>query len=68
MARPLSANGTALWDGWELYRGSDGWQLRGKGSGAMVNGAPYRPGQALATGDTIAIGAGDAAVLIEVVA
>lgn len=67
MARPLSATGTALWDGWELYRGSDGWQLRGKGSAAMVNGAPYRPGQPLATGDIIAIGAGDAAVLIEVV-
>jgi hypothetical protein len=68
MARPLSAEGTALWDGWELYRDSAGWQLRGQGAGAMVNGAPYRPGQALATGDMIAIGAGDVAVLIEVVA
>jgi hypothetical protein len=69
MARPLSAAGTALWDGWELYRDSAGWQLRGQGTGAaLVNGAPYRPGQALATGDMIAIGVGDIAVLIEVVA
>lgn len=68
MARPLTQAGTALWDGWELYRGGDGWQLRGKGSGALVNGAPYRPGQVLGTGDAIAIGAGDVAVLIEVVA
>jgi hypothetical protein len=68
MARPLSAAGTALWDGWELYRDNAGWQLRGHGAGAMVNGAPYRRGQALATGDIIAIGTGDVAVLIEVVA
>lgn len=68
IARPLSASGTALWDGWELYRDGEGWQLRGSGSGAAVNGAPYTPGQVLGTGDTIAIGAGDAALLIEVVA
>lgn len=68
MARPLSAAGTALWDGWELYRDGGGWQLRGGAAGAMVNGAPYRPGQLLGTGDAIAIGAGDAALLIEVVA
>jgi hypothetical protein len=68
MARPLAENGTALWNGWELYRDRAGWQLRGPGAGAIVNCAPYRPGQALATGDMIAIGAGDVAVLIEVVA
>jgi len=68
MARPLTENGTALWNGWELYRDRAGWQLRGPGAGAMVNGAPYRAGQALATGDMIAIGVGDVAVLIEVVA
>jgi len=68
MARPLAENGTALWNGWELYHDRAGWQLRGPGAGAMVNGAPYRVGEALATGDMIAIGAGDVAVLIEVVA
>lgn len=68
LARPLSANGTALWDGWELYRGSEGWQLRGSGDGAQVNGAPYRSGQLLGTGDSIAIGSGEPAQLIEVVA
>ena len=68
VARPLTESGTPLWDGWELYRGSEGWQLRGAGTAARVNGAPYRHGQVLLSGDAIAIGAGDAAVLIEVVA
>ncbi len=67
VARPLSQSGTALWDGWELYRAGAGWQLRGTGGSATVNGAPYRSDQVLGTGDSIAIGAGDPAVLIEVV-
>jgi hypothetical protein len=67
-ARPLHESGTALTDGCEIFRGTTGWQLRGGDSSATVNGTAYRSGQILASGDVIAIGAGDAALLIEVVA
>lgn len=68
VAQPLAASGTALADGWELYRSAEGWQLRGTGTGsaATVNGAAYHPGQTLDTGDTIVIGTGTAERLIEV--
>ena len=68
VARPLTESGIALAGGCEIYHGKDGWQLRGGGSSATVNGTAYRSGQILASGDTIAIGTGDAALLIEVVA
>lgn len=66
VAQPLLASGTALADGSELYRSEEGWLLRTAASGATVNGTVYHPGQVLDTGDTIATGTGDAAVLIEV--
>ncbi len=66
VAQPLLASGTALADGWEIYRSEAGWQLRGADSGATVNGAVYHPGQMLDSGDAIVIGQTDAVVLIEV--
>jgi hypothetical protein len=66
VARPLIESGTALSNGWALYRSNEGWQLRGDDSSAMVNGREYRPGQALATGDAIVIDGCDPALLIEV--
>ena len=66
VAQPLLPAGTALADGWELYRSAEGWQLRGADSDATVNGKIYHPGQVLNTGDAIVIGQADAAVLIEV--
>jgi hypothetical protein len=68
VARPLSESGTALAGGCEIYRSKEGWQLRGSDASATVNSAAYRSGQILASGDTIALGAGDTALLIEVVA
>ena len=68
VAQPLLASGTALADGWELYRANEGWQLRGTGANATVNGRPYQIGQLLDSGDAIVIGASAAAVLIEVTA
>ena len=68
MARPLHESGTALAGDCEIYRGKEGWQLRGGASAATVNGTAYRPGQILASGDAITIGTGDTALLIEVVA
>ncbi|MBK6509045.1 MAG: hypothetical protein IPG06_05935 [Haliea sp.] len=55
-----------LADGWELYRDSNGWQLRGTGASATVNGRPYQSGQVLDCGDLIAIGTATAGTLIEV--
>jgi len=66
VARPLVAAGTSLSGGWELYLEGAGWQLRGAGDTARVNNAEYRPGQVLARGDSIAIGAGLESLLIEV--
>jgi hypothetical protein len=66
VATPLLATGTALADGWELYRDSDGWRLRGAGAGATVNGRPWHSGQVLDCGDLIAIGTAVAGTLIEV--
>jgi hypothetical protein len=62
----MLAPGTALAEGWELYRNEDGWQLRGAESSATVNGTVYQTGQILDTGDEIVIGTGGAATLIEV--
>ena len=66
VARPLVATGTALGAGWELYLEGAEWRLRGAGDTAQVNDAEYRPGQALARGDHIAVGAGPEGLLIEV--
>lgn len=66
VAKPLLATGTALADGWELYRGNEGWQLRGAGASATVNGRPYQTGQVLGSGDAIAIDAVATGTLIEV--
>lgn len=66
VAQALRPDGTALADGWELYRSDAGWQLRGTGADAVVNDRTYRPGQILDSGDRIAIGQADAVVLIEV--
>ena len=66
VAQPLRATGTALRGGWELYRGAGGWTLRGAGAPVTVNGAAYRAGQVLVSGDAIAIGAGESLLLIEV--
>ena len=68
VARPLNESGTALAGDCEIYRGKEGWQLRGGVSSATVNGTAYRPGQILASGDAISVGTGDTALLIEVVA
>lgn len=66
IAQPLLASGTPLADGWELHCGAQGWQLRGSGTNAQVNGSAWRPGQILDIGDTIVIGSGNPAYLIEV--
>lgn len=65
VARPLLATGTALADGWALYLDTSGWQLRGSGT-ALVNGQAWRPGQILASGDSIEIGGHDPTLLIAV--
>lgn len=65
-ARPLSESGTGLEDGWELFRSAQGWQLRGSGSVALVNGIAYHAGQFLQTGDSVSIGGGATVTLIEV--
>ncbi len=69
-ARPLIEAGTTLEAGWDLYHSNEGWQLRGSGTPATVNGADYHPGQILACGDAINTGPDDtdAALLIEVIA
>ncbi len=67
-ARPLNQSGTPLAGGGEIYCSKDGWQLRGVAATTLVNGAGYRPGQRLASGDAITVGGGSAALLIEVVA
>lgn len=66
LAKPLLATGTALAGGWELYRDSNGWQLRGAGASATVNGRPWHAGQVLDCGDAIVIGTAAAGTLIEV--
>jgi hypothetical protein len=66
VAKPLLAAGTVLADGWELYRDSDGWQLRGASGNATVNGGPYHSGQILDCGDAIVIGTAAPVTLIEV--
>ena len=66
VASPLAASGTALVNGWELYRADNGWLLRGGGTQLLVNGAVYTSGQCLCTGDEIALGAGRSALLITV--
>lgn len=66
VAQPLNTEGTALADGWAVYRDESGWQLRGNGGAATVNGNSWQPGQVLASGDSIRINDGDAAQLIEV--
>jgi len=66
VALPLLSSGTVIADGWELYRSAQGWQLRGNGAGALVNGATYTPAQTLDNGDTIIIGTGHPTLLIEV--
>jgi hypothetical protein len=68
VARPLVGSGTPLPNGWSLYQSKEGWQLRGEGAAALVNGQAYRPGQILATGDAIVIDGSSAALLIEVMA
>ena len=67
-ARPLIAEGTKLAAGRDLYRSSEGWQLRDSTTPAIVNGTTYHSGQILACGDAINTGpdATDAALLIEV--
>jgi hypothetical protein len=66
-AQPLVETGTALVAGWELYRSHEGWQLRGSGPSATVNGKAYYSGQALVCGDLIGIGETEILQLIEVV-
>ena len=66
LALPLQAAGTALDNGCELYRGEDGWLLRGQDTQLLVNGAVYNPGQTLCAGDEIGLGAGRRALLITV--
>lgn len=56
-ARALDAGGTPVSDGWQLLRNGNGWELRGGEGDARVNGASYRPGQQLAAGDELQIGA-----------
>jgi hypothetical protein len=56
-ARALDAAGTPVGAGWEILRNGSGWTLRAGDGSAEVNGAPYRPGQQLAAGDTLRIGA-----------
>ena len=65
-ATPLSPSGTALAADWELYKGEQGWLLRGTGTAAAVNGEAYTNGQTLACGDSISIGATFDALLIAV--
>jgi hypothetical protein len=65
-AVPLVAAGTPVADGWELFDGGDGWQLRGDGAPPRVNDEDYADGQRLGAGDSIAIGGQVGALLIEV--
>jgi hypothetical protein len=66
-ARPLAADGTALGQGWVIFRDHRGWQLRGSGA-AQVNDAPYQAGQILGGGDAIRLADGASFRLIEVAA
>lgn len=68
VARALHESGTALAGDCEIYRGKEGWQLRGNVSSATVNGTVYRSGQVLANGDAITVGPNETTLLIEVVA
>ncbi len=55
-ARPLAAAGTELIEGCEVSREDQRWLLRGaRASAVMVNGAPYRSGQALGAGDQLSL-------------
>ena len=65
LARPLVAGGTAIAGGCELYRADEGWQLRGHGGSALLNGGPYSAGQLLGAGDRLHID-GNEMTLIEV--
>lgn len=65
-ALPLASAGTRLGQGWELHRVSGGWQLRGAGTGVLVNGAAAQPEQLLGGGDTLRVGDDPALLLIEV--
>ncbi len=66
-AEALVASGTAVGEGWELHYSAGNWQLRGDGHKVVqVNDTAYHPGQALHSGDTIVIGAGTCALLIDV--
>ena len=68
-ARPLIEAGTKLAAGCDLYRSSEGWQLRDSSTPTIVNGTTYHSGQILACGDAINTGTNDTdvALLIEVV-
>lgn len=66
VAQALAAAGTALDDGWEIYRDAGGWQLRGKGGEVLVNGEPHGAGQPLYAGDSIRLGPDQLFQLIEV--
>ncbi len=57
LATPLSAAGTQLAPGWELYCEAGDWLLRGEGW-AQVNGEQYFPGQVLHCGDRIVCAGG----------
>ncbi len=55
-ASPLRPDGVAMSAGCELYREEGSWRLRGEAAAAaMVNGRPYRAGQALNPGDDIRV-------------
>lgn len=66
VAQALAAAGTALDDGWEIYHSAGGWQLRGNGGEALVNGKPKGAGQLLYAGDSIRLGSDQLFQLIEV--
>jgi hypothetical protein len=66
LASPLSAAGTQLENGWELFYKDNGWHLRGAGVQLTVNGSAYTSGQVLVAGDEIGLGAGRSALLIAV--
>ena len=65
-ARALQPAGTELAPGWQIYRSATGWQLRGAGAAAQVNGVAYRQDQTLQCGDTIRIDNGQDILLIQV--
>ncbi len=65
-AHALNSDGTELAEGWHLYRSKRGWQLRGSGPPALVNGNHWQPEQVLHGGDRIAIGSAPEIQLITV--